>query len=157
MKKQNKKAFLIPAFILALGLVLTACGGGQTSQQSAPSADTWKDGTYTGRSSDHEADEDGNGSGYGEVTLEIKDQKIISCEFTMYELDGTKKDDTYGSGLSQENRLKAQKAVQSAPKYASLLVEKGSLDGVDVISGATISHDEFTEAVTDALKKAAGE
>ena len=73
----------------------------------------------------------------------------------MYELDGTLKDESYGADLSKENRLKAQKAVQSAEKYASRLVEAGGLDGVDAISGATISYNEFIEAVNNALSKAA--
>ena len=73
----------------------------------------------------------------------------------MYELDGTMKDESYGADLSKENRLKAQKAVQSADKYAALLIKSGSIDGVDAISGATISCSEFKEAVNDALSKAA--
>ena len=138
--------------LFGLCLVLFACGPGG---DKTPAGTTYADGIYEGRSSDFEADESGNGAGYGEVTIEIKDNKIVSCTFTMYELDGKVKDETYGSDLSQENRRKAQKAVQSAEKYASMLVESGSLDGVDAISGATISCNEFTEAVNDALSKAA--
>ena len=89
------------------------------------------------------------------MELEVKDNKVVACKFVLYHLDGTVKDETYGSDMSQENRLKAQKAVQSADKYAAALVEAGSLDGVDQISGATISYQEFQEAVQDALSKAA--
>ena len=156
MKRKGMKIILIPALVLSLALALAACGGEQSSS-GVPASSALKDGVYTGRSTDHEADEDGNGSGYGEVSIEIKDNAIVSCDFSMYELDGTLKDETYGSGLSKENRLKAQKAVQSAGKYASMLVEAGSLEGIDAISGATISFDEFTEAVNDALSKASGE
>ena len=153
MKNVTRIAAVVTV-LLTLCFALCACGeSGGTSQASA--GKSYKDGVYEGRSSDFEADESGNGSGYGEVTIEIKDGKIVSCEFTMYELDGKVKDDTYGADLSQENRRKAQKAVQSAEKYASMLVSEGSLDGVDTISGATISHNEFTEAVNDALSKAA--
>ena len=143
----------ITALMLALvmSLVLAACGGGASSS----AASSYADGTYSGRSSDFDEDESGNGSGYGEVEIEIKDNQIVGCTFTMYELDGTVKDDTYGADLSQENRLKAQKAVQSADKYAAALVEAGSTDGVDAITGATISYNEFVEAVNDALSKAA--
>lgn len=133
--------------LAALMLALTACGNEEKDVSYA-------DGTYTGRSADHADDSDGNGSGYGEVTIEIIDGKIASCQFSMYELDGTVKDESYGSDLSQENRLKAQKAVQSAEKYASMLVQKGSLDGVDTISGATITLSEFKEAVNAALSEA---
>ena len=145
------KKKIICVLLLALTLLLTACGGGSSKETSSDYAD----GIYSGRSSDFEEDESGNGAGYGEVEIEIKDNKVVACTFLMYELDGTLKDSTYGADLSKENRLKAQKAVQSADKYAEMLVKSGSLDGVDAISGATISYNEFLEAVRDALSKAA--
>lgn len=138
---------LISAVLVILSLFsLFACGNN--------SVKNYKDGVYTGRSLDKTGEEDGVGFGYGEVVIEIKDNVIISCEFKMYELDGTLKDESYGEGLTRENRLKAQKAVQSAPKYAQSLVEAGSVDKINVITGATISYEEFTEAVKDALSKA---
>ncbi len=137
--------------IMALCLGLSACGGGSGSADTGSLAD----GTYSGRSSDYEADESGNGAGYGTVELTVSGGAVTDCSFTMYELDGTVKDETYGSDLSQENRLKAQKAVQAGQKYAEALVSSGSLDGVDTITGATIAFNEFTEAVNDALAQAA--
>lgn len=128
---------------------LSGCGGGE----GAKTVD-YRDGTYTGRSADHQEDEDGNGAGYGEVTLTVSGQKITDCTFKMYHLDGTLKDETYGADLTKENRLKAQKAVQSADKYADALVKSGFIEAVDVISGATISHSEFKEAVEAALRQA---
>ena len=160
MRKMIRTA-VIPALALSMCLALAACGGGDSAGSSggstagASASATYWDGTYIGRSEDHDEDESGNGSGYGEVVLVIENNEIVSCEFTMYELEGTVKDETYGADLSQENRLKAQKAVQSAPRYASMLVESGSLDGIDAISGATISYSEFVEAVNDALSQAA--
>ena len=127
---------------------------GITCGCSNQTAAAYKDGTYTGKSSEFKEDESGNGAGYGVVEITIKDQKITACEFRMYELDGTLKDENYGAGLSKENRLKAQKAVQSAGKYAADLVKAGNIEQVDVISGATISYNEMKEAVQDALKKA---
>ena len=149
MRKNHVNRLLVFVLFTCFCLSLTACGGGSSAPKS------YKDGTYTGRSQDHRGDEDGNGAGYGEVTIEIKGNKIVSCTFAMYELDGKLKDDSYGTDLSKENRLKAQKAVQAAEKYAAKLVEGGTLDSVDAISGATISYSEFTEAVNDALGKAA--
>ena len=143
-----KPAAAVCALLLG-ALSLAGCGKTKTSVAN------YADGTYTGRSSDFQADESGNGAGYGEVELTISNNRIVACTFALYELDGTKKDETYGAGLSQENRLKAQKAVQAADKYAQSLAEQGSLEGVDAISGATISHSEFIEAVNDALSKAA--
>lgn len=147
---QNRKIFAaVAAAVLMMSLVLCGCGGKKTQIPTS-----FRDGTYSGRSSDFDEDETGNGSGYGEVEITIENGKISACTFTMYELDGTLKDESYGADLSKENRLKAQKAVQSAEKYAQMLVEAGSLDGVDAITGATISYNEFIEAVTDALVKA---
>lgn len=140
---------LVVAFVMIMAL--SACGGGNSIPENM------EDGTYTGRSSDYPEDEDGNGAGYGQVEVTVKDNKIVDCTFNMYELDGTLKDETYGADMSKENRLKAQKAVQSTSKYAAALVSAGSLDGVDAISGATISYNEFLEAVADALSKAAAE
>lgn len=121
-------------------------------------AASYKDGTYTGKSQVYEGDEDGNGNGYGEVVLEIKDNKIVSCTFKTYEPDGTLKDESYGmvNGEIKNKDFynKAQKAVQGSAQYGQLLVEAGSPDGVDSISGATISYNEFLDAVSDALDKA---
>ena len=149
--KKIKTLAAVLLLSLVMALMMTGCG----ESSSEPAAKGYKDGTYSGRSSDYEEDESGNGAGYGTVELEIKDNKIVSCTFKMFELDGTQKDESYGADLSKENRLKAQKAVQSAAKYAQALVSAGSLDGVDVITGATISYNEFKEAVNDALNQAA--
>lgn len=150
MKANILKKLAALTAVLAMVLCLAACGGGDTASENT----VFQDGTYTARSSDFEEDESGNGAGYGEVTLELKDNTITACTFKMYELDGTLKDETYGSDMSKENRLKAQKAVQSADKYAAMLVDAGSLSGVDTISGATISYNEFVEAVNNALSDA---
>ncbi len=137
-------AVILSAIIV---LTFTACSSDNKTVE-------YTNGTYTGRSSDFDEDESGNGAGYGEVTIKIEDNKITDCNFKMYELDGTLKDENYGADLSHENRLKAQKAVQSADKYSSAIIGKSSADNVDAISGATISCNEFKEAVNDALKKA---
>lgn len=83
---------------------------------------------------------------------------MTNCTFYTYELDGTLKDENYGKeGGNVANRdfyNKAQKAVSACSKYAEQLAEKGSLDGVDAISGATINYNEFREAVQTALKEA---
>ena len=146
--KKIVKLLLAVMSAAVLSVTFASCSGEQKSV-------SYTDGTYTGRSSDFKEDESGNGAGYGTVEIEIKDNRITACTFKMYELDGTLKDESYGADLSKENRLKAQKAVQSADKYAALLIKSGSIDGVDAISGATISCSEFKEAVNDALSKAA--
>ncbi|MBR1624529.1 MAG: FMN-binding protein [Clostridia bacterium] len=144
-KKITVVGIIVLAFALCLSLI--ACGGKDEAKNYA-------DGTYEGRSSDVQGDSEGVGAGYGVVTLTLKNNVITDCEFKLYELDGTLKDETYGAGLSEFNRKRAQKAAQSAPLYAAALVKNNGLKGVDGISGATLSYGEFVEAVKDALAKA---
>ena len=49
---------------------------------------------------------------------------------------------------------KAQKALAGANEYAKILVEVGDYHAIDSISGATISYNQFMEAVDDALYQA---
>ena len=122
----------------------------------------YADGTYTAQSSVYEGieDEDGDegGDGYGVVTITVKDNVVVDCEFTTYMTDGTVKDAEYGKKdgeiANQDYYNKAQRAVQASQNYAEQLAAKGDLKQVDAISGATISYDEFKEAVRLALKQA---
>ncbi len=121
----------------------------------------YQDGTYSAQSSMYEglADEDEEGGeGYGAVTITVKDNKIVACDFKTYMPDGTLKDDEYGKQngeiANQDYYNKAQRAVKGSQNYAEQLAAKGELDAVDAITGATISYNEFTEAVREALKQA---
>ena len=136
--------------ILFAATALAACSSSQGTSFSIPN-ESYKDGTYEGRSEDHSLDSDGVASGYAIAVLTIESSKLTSCEFTMYNIDGTVKDDKYGSEYSKDNYVKAQRAIQAGKLYAQYLVERNS---VDVISGATTTYDEFKEAVNDALAKA---
>ena len=126
---------------------------------------SYADGTYTAQSSifegleDEEFEEYGeNGDGYGVVTITIKDNVIVDCEFTTYTPDGEVKDEEYGKKdgeiANQDYYNKAQRAVKGSQEYAKQLAAKGDLKQVDAVSGATISYDEFKEAVKEALKQA---
>ena len=131
--------------------MLAGCGGGGSK--------TYKDGTYEGSSSVYE-NEDGSedGNGYGVVSITITDGVITDCTYQTYEIDGTLKDEEYGKEdgrvANKDYYNKAQKANAACAEYASMLVENGSLDGIDSISGATINYNEFLEAVGNALKEA---
>ena len=140
----------ILALLLVMALaatVLAGCGG----------ADSYKDGTYTGKSTVFEGDE-GEGDGYGVVTLTIEGGAITACDFKTYEPDGTLKDEDYGKQngeiANQDYYNKAQKALAGANEYAKILVEVGDYHAIDCISGATISYNQFMEAVDDALYQA---
>ncbi|MBQ8954056.1 MAG: FMN-binding protein [Clostridia bacterium] len=146
--KSMKRLALLVALALAI-MALSGCGSKNVS---------YKDGTYEGQSSVYEGDEEGNGDGYGVVSITLKDNRIVACEFTTYETDGTLKDEEYGkargSVANKDYYNKAQKAVAGAKEYARQLAEVGELDKVDAISGATINYGQFKEAVQEALKKA---
>ncbi len=139
------------ASLTAVCALACGCGSGQV---------TYKDGTYTGRSTPYE-NEDGSddGNGYGEVTIIIENGLISDCTYLTYELDGTLKDEDYGKEdgriANKDYYNKAQKANAACAEYANMLVANGQLKGIDAISGATINYNEFTEAVTSALKDAA--
>jgi major membrane immunogen (membrane-anchored lipoprotein) len=143
-----KKLFSL-ALAGTLALSLCACGD-----------KSYKDGTYTARSSEH-ISEDSNsdeGNGYGEVEITIKDGKISSCTFKTYEIDGTPKGEDYGKEdgeiKNKDYYQRAQRANKACENYARQLVAKGELDGVDLVTGATINYNEFKEAVEAALKQA---
>ena len=145
-----KKWFSIVGLGILGALLLSGCGA------------NYADGAYTAQSSVYEGieDEDGDegGDGYGVVTITVKDNVIVDCEFTTYMTDGTVKDAEYGKKdgeiANQDYYNKAQRAVQASRNYAEQLAAKGDLKQVDAISGATISYDEFKEAVRLALKQA---
>ena len=146
----KKRLFPIIGIGLLCAMLLGGCGA------------NYADGTYTAQSSVYEGleDEDGDegGDGYGVVTITVRDNIITDCQFTTYMTDGTVKDEDYGKKdgeiANQDYYNKAQRAVQASQNYAEQLAAKGDLKQVDAISGATISYDEFKEAVRLALKQA---
>ncbi len=136
-----KKVF---AILLSAVLIASAFAGCGNSNR------TYKDGTYTGKSAVISGDEEGNGNGYGDIT---------ACEFKTYEEDGTLKGEDYGMVdgeiKNQDYYNKAQKAIKGSEEYAKNIVNKINPEDVDSISGATYSYNQFTDAVFDALDKAA--
>lgn len=143
------KKILVSAILLAAA-VTAGCGSA-----------AYKDGTYTAQSSLYESlEEEGDegGEGYGVVTITIKDNVITDCEFTTYMPDGTVKDENYGKQngeiANQDYYNKAQRAVKGSQNYAEQLAAKGDPKEVDAITGATISYNEFQEAVDLALEQA---
>ena len=142
----KKKIIALLCGTAAMSAMLTGCG-----------AANYADGTYEGKSQVYEGDEEGNGDGYGVVTITIKDNTITACEYKTYQTDGTLKDDDYGKQngeiANKDYYAKAQKAVKACSVYAEDLVGK-ELGDVDAITGATISYNEFKEAAANALDQA---
>ncbi len=144
MKKIKLLSVILSIFSLFL---FVSCSSSETKSTS------YKDGTFTGKSEEHVSDT--VGSGYAECVIVIESNTIKSCVFSLYELDGTLKDENYAKEDSKDNYIKAQKAIQAATQYAKNIVEANGVDSLLVISGATITYDECKEAVRDALSKAA--
>ena len=135
------------AMFAALGLA--GCGGsGGSSGGGATGA--LKDGTYTGQSSTLDAGVDGDG--YGIITITIEDGKIVDASFQAFQVDGTPKDKDYGK--DGPRYAVAQKVVSTGDDYVQALIDAGSIDGVDAISGATYLYEQFVEATNEALAEA---
>lgn len=140
---------LVKAGCLAAAVAVASWWSGGCGRQSV----SYADGEYTAQSSPDDR------GGYGVITLTITQGRISACRYETFKKDGTLKDESYGKEPGHEGQenfyRKAQKAVESMKVYARKLVEVQDLDRVDAISGATISHDQFTEAAAQALEAAA--
>ena len=155
--RYNMKNKIICTILMTSAIIslTTACSSGGSK--------SYADGTYEGQSSVYEAEEaeegeEAAGNGYGVVSITIQDNVITACDFKTYTGDGELKDEEYGKEggeiKNSDYYNKAQKAVAACDEYAAQLVENGSLDGIDAISGATVNYKEFVEAVNNALGEA---
>ena len=150
MESISRRQFFLTGTAAAFAaLGLAACSGGGQSG-SATGSGGYKDGTYTGESSVLDANVDGDG--YGIISITVENGKIVEATFQPFQVDGTPKDKDYGKDGAYY--AVAQKVVSAGDEYSAALVETGSVDGVDVISGATFLHDQFVEAANNALSKA---
>lgn len=130
--------------LIVIAFLFTACNKKNDS--------AYIDGEYHGESA---VDEWG-----GKVTTDIviKDGKIIEADLKNLLADGSEKDENYGKakeGATNQGLYKiAQNAIKNAQEYPKQLVEKQNISEVEVITGATVSHTSFTEAVNNALENA---
>lgn len=137
----KKKMWMLTLAMLAL---VIACGKKDFSKM------TFQDGSYAGQY----VSEDSEHKDSCEVILEIKENKIVSCQATFKDAQGEIKDEHYGENAGEEKFTKAQLAVQGFEKYSDMLLEVQDPEKVDSIAGATISNKEFKAAVWNALEKA---
>ncbi|TWH46225.1 FMN-binding protein [Sporomusa sp. KB1] len=139
----------LAACILTVSL-LAGCGG---AKETGPAAKSYKDGTYTARSSPDER------GAVGEITLVIEKGRIIKADYRGIKKDGTIKDEDYGKTNgkieNQEFYKKAQHALKASTDYPTKLVETQNVKAIDAVSGATVSYQQFSEAVKKALNQAA--
>ncbi|EIW20562.1 MULTISPECIES: FMN-binding protein [Pelosinus] len=141
-----------------IGLLLTGCSSNQKANtvhndsSHSEHSHSYKDGTYTAKSSPDER------GAVGEITLTIQQGKIAKADYRGIQKDGKVKDIDYGktSGKIENPEFyqKAQQGVKGAAAYGPKLIETQNIDQVDSISGATVSHKQFTEAAKSALDQA---
>ena len=114
----------------------------------------YPDGQYRGSSA---PDDQG---AIGSVEFTISGGVVTEAGFVVTDADGTPHDEDYGlsktTGKPVDDAFyqRAQAAVAAEKKYVEQFKEVGDADEVDVIAGASLSHRQFVEAVTDALSKA---
>lgn len=160
----KKKITLLSVALLSLTLV--GCGGAKNkAKENAPKennkkveetanaktseeAGALKDGTYTGKSS-----EDDYG-GHMEVTITVADGKISDTVVKNLQKDGTEKGEDYGKEAGEEGHKAAQMTLEASQGYGKELTEKGSVEKVEAVSGATQSYNQFVEAANDGINQA---
>ncbi|AJQ26691.1 FMN-binding protein [Pelosinus fermentans] len=152
-----RRGVSMAAASVLIGLLLAGCSSQKPNNVHSDSSHSehshsYKDGTYTAKSSPDER------GAVGEITLTIQQGKIAKADYRGIQKDGKVKDIDYGktSGKIENPEFyqKAQQGVKGAAAYGSKLVEMQNVDRVDSISGATVSHKQFTEAVKSALDQA---
>lgn len=135
---------------LAAALGMVAFSG---CAQSMKAAD-YPDGDYRGSSAPDDA------GAIGTVEFTIAAGTITQASFVITDADGTPHDENYGLSkatgkpVDQAFYQRAQAAVAAEQQYVAQFKEVADADEVDVIAGASLSHRQFVEAITDALSRA---
>ena len=153
-----KKSVLGLAVLLSVGVMLTGCGDEKKEapkEAAKPAAQAVsidltgaKDGTFSADSAEHPQ------LGHSHVELTIAGGAITKVVHTGFDKDGKVKDENYGADKPEGVRKKAQNAYKAIGSYASQLESKKDLAKVDAIAGATVSYDQFNEAVAKAVEAA---
>ncbi|MDU6742771.1 FMN-binding protein [Peptoniphilus harei] len=158
----NKKITL--ASVALLSLTLVGCGAKNDAKENTAKDNSTKleatnnaepidealelkDGTYTGKSSD-------DYGGHMEVTITVADGKISNTEVKNLQKDGSEKGEDYGKEAGEEGHKTAQMTLEASQTYGQELTEKGSVEEVEAVTGATQSYNQFVEAANDAINQA---
>lgn len=162
--KMNKKITL--ASVALLSLTLVGCGAKNDTkdnavkennkkieatnnvEQTTEEALELKEGTYTGKSSEDDF------GGHMEVTITVADGKITDTEVKNLQKDGSEKGEDYGKEADEEGHKTAQMTLEASQTYGQELTEKGSVEEVEAVTGATQSYNQFVEAANDAINQA---
>lgn len=161
--KMNKKITL--ASVALISLTLVGCGAKNDAKDKAVKENNTKveannvektteealelkEGTYTGKSSEDDF------GGHMEVTITVADGKISNTEVKNLQKDGSEKGEDYGKEAGEEGHKTAQMTLEASQTYGQELTEKGSVEEVEAVTGATQSYNQFVEAANDAINQA---
>ncbi len=134
-----KNKIFVMITILAVVVTLSACGGKAKL----------KDGVYEAESSKDDS------GGYATVKLVVKNGEIDNVQYNSFQKDGKLKDENYGKSAGNDAFFeKAQIAVKGIKSYQEQINEVKDINKVEVVSGATISYNQFMETMKKALDKA---
>ena len=123
--------------VLALALLLTACGGGKRLQ----------DGYYTAQAAEFN-------HGWKEyITIMVKGGSIVSVEYNAENASGFIKswDNAYMQNMLHSNGTYPN---QYTRYYAGQLLEGQGEAGIDVLTGASSSHSSFEKLAAAVLEQA---
>ena len=123
--------------VLALALLLTACGGGKSLQ----------DGYYTAQAAEFS-------HGWKEyITIMVKGGSIVSVEYNAENASGFIKswDNAYMQTMLHSNGTYPN---QYTRYYAGQLLEGQGEAGIDVLTGASSSHSSFEKLAAAVLEQA---
>ena len=159
----NKKIIL--ASVALLSLTLVGCGAKNDAKENTAKENNTKveannvektteealelkEGTYTGKSSEDDF------GGHMEVTITVADGKISNTEVKNLQKYGSEKGEDYGKEAGEEGHKTAQMTLEASQIYGQELTEKGSVEEVEAVTGATQSYNQFVEAANDAINQA---
>ena len=140
------------AVLGALGAtILGACQPSTGLDMSKPMSD----GTWTAQSNP-----DDQGS-IGTITITVEGGRITATSYETTLADGTDKGADYGKNsagevFNEDYYKKAQAAVASYQEYSDNLTQVGDPAKVDVITGATVAHQQFVQAAIRAIAASQG-
>ena len=97
----------------------------------------------------------------GTWTITVEGGRITATSYETTLADGTDKGAEYGKSSSgevfnEDYYKKAQAAVASYQEYSDNLTQVGDPAKVDVITGATVAHQQFVQAAIRAIAAAQG-
>ena len=151
----SRSRWVAPASFAVLGAlgatILAACTPTTGLDMSKPLSD----GTWTAQSN---ADDQGS---IGTITITVEGGRITATSYETTLADGTDKGAEYGKSSSgevfnEDYYKKAQAAVASYQEYSDNLTKVCDPAKVDVITGATVAHQQFVQAAIRAIAAAQG-